>query len=542
MNISFVFSWLFLMIAIYSNIDVVFAQCLSDQQSMLLQLKKNLVFDAIESKKLVQWNETNNIDCCSWDGVTCDEEGHVTGLSLGQESISGGIFDNSSLLDLQHLETLDFSSNNFESTIPASIGDLSTLSYLNLSDAGFLGQIPPELSQLTQLIILDLSENIWLGNSLMLWDQNLSIFVQNFSKLEESFLDGVNKSASGSEWCQALSSSVPKLRVLSLIRCDLYGPLDQVLENFQSLSVIRLDHNYLFGPVPAFFSNVPKLTSLHLLDCHLNGTFPSEIFQIQTIDISNNELLQGSLPKNFKKNNALQKLVLTYTNILGFLPMSMGSLSNLSILDLSNCEFSGEIPTSMEKLTQMVYLHLSFNKLTGQVPSFKMSKNLTGLYLSHNMLTSTISSSDFEGLSNLVKFDFSRNVLNGSIPRSLFLLPTLEDIDLSNNRFDGQLPESFNMSSSVLQRLDLSSNNLQGPIPLSIFKLPKLKFLFLSTNKFNGPILLDKIQGPSNPTTIDLSHNDVFSIASDKDTNWPSLSKLKLLQVSSCKLIFFPNL
>ncbi|KAG4940775.1 hypothetical protein JHK87_044646 [Glycine soja] len=66
----------------------------SDQQSLLLQLKNNLTFKPEKySNKLKMRNQS--IYCCNWSGVTCDHEGHVIGLDLSGEFITGG-FDDSS--------------------------------------------------------------------------------------------------------------------------------------------------------------------------------------------------------------------------------------------------------------------------------------------------------------------------------------------------------------------------------------------------------------------------------------------------------------
>ena len=125
-----------------------------------------------------------------------------------------------------------------------------------------------------------------------------------------------------------------------------------------------------------FFANFINLTSLHLSSCGLNGTFPEKIFRIQTlqtIDLSNNELLQGSLPE-FLRNGSLRSLLLSGTKFSGALPDAIGNLTMLSKLDLSNCNFSGSIPNSMENFVQLVYLDMSFNSFAGQIPSFSMTK------------------------------------------------------------------------------------------------------------------------------------------------------------------------
>ncbi|XP_062095046.1 receptor-like protein 54 isoform X2 [Humulus lupulus] len=491
------FSWLFFipfcLILLGVDLDAVSGQCLSDQKSLLLQLKDNLIFNANKSTKLVTWSQ--NSDCSAWKGVTLDSEGRVTGLSLSNERISDGI-PNSSLFRLQHLKSLDLSLNNFNSTIPDEIGNLSTLRYLNLSNAGFVGQVPITISHLTNLVTLDISTLLLLSiSSLKLENPDLGMLVQNLSKLEELYLDGVNISAPGTEWCKALASSVRKVRVLSLSNCHLSGPLDESLENLHSLSVIRLNDNNLSAMVPQWFADFSNLTSLALVSCGLFGNFPEKIFQVATLQnivLAGNPYLQGFLPE-FPQNNSLQRLVLSSSNFSGQLPTSIGNLWNLSRLDLSNCNFSRELPNSMGKLSQLVYLDLSFNKLTGPIPSFNLAKNLTQINLSYNMITGEIPSTHWEGLLKLVN-------------------------------------------------IDLSSNNLEGQLPKSIFELGRLKILLLSSNKFNGTMQFDVIQKLRNLTSLDLSYNKLSVNVSGKNSTMLSFPQITTLKLASCELTTFPDL
>jgi len=259
-----VFSWLFL-IPIYSlfliSICVPGAsgQCLGNQQSLLLQLKNNLTFDPAIFKTFVKWNRS--VDCCSWEGVTC-HEGRVIGLDLSNEFISGGLDDSSSLFRLQHLQSLSLAYNHFNySHIPSEFGKLTNLSYLDLSSAGFAGQIPIAISRLTRLVTLDLSGNynpFGTPHSLTLGNPNLNILLQNLSELMELYLGDVVISTQGKEWCHALSSSLPNLRVLSLSNCNLSGPIDSSLRNLKSLSVIRLNDNNFSSSIPIFFCRFQK--------------------------------------------------------------------------------------------------------------------------------------------------------------------------------------------------------------------------------------------------------------------------------------------
>ncbi|XP_059429260.1 receptor-like protein 7 [Corylus avellana] len=447
MRLPAVLSWLFLM-AIYSlfltiSVFGLPGQCSSNQKSLLLQLKNNLTFDPTISTKLVKWNRS--FDCCSWEGITCNE-GHVIGLDLTNESISGGLDNSNTLFSLQHLQSLSLAFNDFDnSQIPSKFGKLKNLSYLNLSNAGFAEQIPIAISHLTRLVTLDLSIN----NGLYLEKPNLNMLLRNLSKLIELYLDGVAISAQGNKWCQVLSSSLPNLRVLSLSNCNLSGPIDSSLRNLKSLSIIRLNYNDFSAPVPEFFADFKNLTSLEVSSSGLNGKFSKKIFQIPT----------------------------------------------LRTLDLSYNDLQGSLPHSIGNLTQLVYLDMSSNMFSGLIPVFSMAKNLTKLDLSSNNLTGQIASTQWAELLNLEILDLSDNSLNGDIPISLFSLPSLQVLQLSNNQFSGQLKEFSNISSYMLQELDLSNNDLEGPIPMSIFELRGLEILSLSSNNFDGSNLLIEYSG-----------------------------------------------
>ncbi|KAL6337689.1 hypothetical protein AAG906_037282 [Vitis piasezkii] len=518
--------------------------CLEDERSLLLQLKNSLKFKPNVAVKLVTWNES--VGCCSWGGVNWDANGHVVCLDLSSELISGGFNNFSSLFSLRYLQSLNLANNSFNSSqIPSGFDKLRNLIYLNLSDGGFSGQIPIEISHLTRLAIIDLSSIYYLTGipKLKLENPNLRMLVQNLTELRELYLNGVNISAHGKEWCRALSSSVPNLQVLSLPNCYLSGPLDSSLLKLRSLSSIRLDSNNFSAPVLEFLANFSNLTQLRLSSCGLYGTFPEKIFQVPTLqilDLSNNKLLLGSLPE-FPQNGSLGTLVLSDTKFSGEVPNSIGNLKRLTRIELAGCDFSGPIPNSLADLTQLVYLDLSNNKFSGPIPPFSLSKNLTRINLSHNYLTGPIPSSHLDGLVNLVTLDLRNNSLNGSLPMPLFSLPSLQKIQLSNNQFSGPLSK-FSVVPSVLDTLDLSSNNLEGQIPVSIFDLQCLNILDLSSNKFNGTVLLSSFQKLGNLTTLSLSYNNLSINSSVGNPTLPLPLNLTTLKLASCKLRTLPDL
>ncbi|KAG6643446.1 hypothetical protein CIPAW_09G212300 [Carya illinoinensis] len=498
--------------------SMAFGQCLGDQQSLLLQLKNDLVFYESLSTKLVHWNKNTN--CCLWEGVTCSE-GRVIGLDLSSEGIYNGLNDSSSLFGLQYLQNLSLANNHFKDLskeFPSELDRLTNLICLNLSNAGFAGQIPIAISRLTRLVVLDLSvhfpslfdydQPFYELPSIKLENPNLKMLVQNLSELIEIHLDGVNISAPGNEWCEALSSSLPNLRVLSLSNCYLSGPLDPSLINLQALVSINLAHNNLNTSIPEFLGDFKSLRYLFLGDCSLYGTFSKKIFQLPMLEIlklSLNDLLGDSLLDSFGKLTMLSTIDLSGCDFSGSIPKSMASLTQLVYLDLSNNHFSGPIPKSRASLTQLVYLDLSHNHFSGPIPSFNMAKNLKEIHLYNNDLTGHITSTDWAMFQNLEYLDLENNFLTGIIPVSLFSLPLLRRLALSNNSFSGQLNEFSNVSSDQLMQVYLDSNNLEGPIPMSLFELRGLETLSLASNNFSGSLqLVDMIRQLNSPKNLDL--------------------------------------
>nr|XP_025647388.1 putative receptor like protein 25 [Arachis hypogaea] len=63
----------------------------------------------------------------------------------------------------------------------------------------------------------------------------------------------------------------------------------------------------------------------------------------------------------------------------------------------------------------------------------------------------------------------------------------LVSIDLSSNRFEGEIPDEFGEHGALIG-LNLSHNNFIGPIPRSLGNLTNLESLDLSSNMLDGEI------------------------------------------------------
>ncbi|KAL2667825.1 hypothetical protein AAZV13_01G090500 [Glycine max] len=99
---------------------------------------------------------------------------------------------------------------------------------------------------------------------------------------------------------------------------------------------------------------------------------------------------------------------------------------------------------------------------------------------------SGIISTDLVRLSYLQQIDFTRNYLNGTIPRQLGTL-NLVNISFIGNRLTGPIPKELG-NITTLKILHLTSNNFTGELPATLARLTTLKELRIGDNQFSGAI------------------------------------------------------
>ncbi|XP_045830754.1 receptor like protein 22-like [Trifolium pratense] len=468
--------------------------CLEDQQSLLLQFKNNLTFEPVNSR-LLDWNNSTN--CCDWSGVRCDYEGHVIILNLFDAGlISGGFNNSSSLFSLQHLQILDLSYNNFNSSFPSGFTKLEKLTYLDLSHCHFYGTLSNSISNLTHLTNIDLSENDLSGaipSSLFTLPSLEEIYLENnqFSKLDEFF---------------NVSSFV--LNTLDLSNNYLLGPLPISIFQLRSLTFLDLSFNKFNGslhldklflkgnPINVEPSSIPKLNTLKLASCNLKN-FPSFLINLSTlssIDLSNNQI-PGVLPNWIWKVQSLYKLNISH-NLLTELEGPLTNLTSIhvSMVDIHNNLLQGPIPVFADSAD---YLDYSMNKFSSVIPQ-DIGIYLTFtifLSLSHNNLHGSIPDSLFVDPINLNVLDLSFNNFSGSIPSCLMTMTeTLMVLNLRRNSLQGQIPDKFS-TLCVLKTLKLNENLLHGPVPNSLAHCSELEVLDIGTNQIDGrfPCFLQNI-------------------------------------------------
>ncbi|KAI3752355.1 hypothetical protein L2E82_24333 [Cichorium intybus] len=233
-----------------------------------------------------------------------------------------------------------------------------------------------------------------------------------------------------------------------------------------------------------------RVTSITLSSIGLSGELSGDIGQLselQTLDLSYNKGLTGSLTPDIGNLKKLSNLILVGCGFNGPLPETLGSLTQLGYLALNSNGFSGPIPASIGNLSKLYWLDLADNKLSGPIP---------------------VSNGPTPGLDLLVNtkhFHFGKNRLSGEIPSRLFSSKmTLKHVLFEDNLFKGKIPLTLGLVQN-LEVLRLDRNSLSGEVPSNINNLTSINQLFLSNNNFDGP--LPNLTGLTILNYLDISNN-----------------------------------
>ncbi|XVF77260.1 hypothetical protein PTKIN_Ptkin14bG0029000 [Pterospermum kingtungense] len=369
------------------------------------------------------------------------------------------------------LQSLDLSNNRIYGRIPKWTGNNSLLSYLNLS-YNFLTDVDQQLPW-KEIQVLDLSSNLIHGDLPIPPWITFVFFISNNSLSGE---------------ISSLICNASSLLLLDLSHNNLSGAIPRCLGNLsQTVSMLNLRMNKLRGIIPPTFTKGCQLKNLNLNGNHIEGPLTRSILNctnLEVLDLGNNEI-KNTFPHWLGSFPHLQVLVLRSNQLQGSIhdTESSTSFSKIQIFDLSSNYFAGRLPIRyINNFNAMI--NLTFN---GSAEEYMGVSDKRGIFYTYfvGIEVKGFKMEVVKIFAMLASIDLSTNKFEGEIPKAIGNLKSLKGLNLSHNNLNDSIPDSVGNLIN-LEWFDLSSNKLDGAIPERLVDLTFLSVFNASKNQIQG--------------------------------------------------------
>jgi Leucine-rich repeat (LRR) protein len=288
------------------------------------------------------------------------------------------------------------------------------------------------------------------------------------------------------------------------------GELDTSLWNLPFLGALSLASNGLTGNIHPGICTLTSLLMLDLSDNHFTGSIPNcnTTLPLEFLNLSEN--LLSSFPSALFNSSYITVLDLHHNQFTGSIEWTQ-YLYQIKVLLLSRNKFEGQISSNLCHLQHLSIIDISHNIISGSIPAcigvIPFEDPDANLYdwptATGNLFGGGFDAMDFSysGHYDLQGFTFTTKGHPYPYGRDFFML--MSGIDLSENMLSGEIPQEVGNLSHI-KSLNLSNNFFTGPIPATFANLSEIESLDLSENMLNGSI-------PWQLTR--LSSLEVFSVA-----------------------------
>ncbi|XP_076949500.1 receptor-like protein Cf-9 homolog [Bidens hawaiensis] len=371
----------------------------------------------------------------------------------------------------------------FEGNMPIELFSFQSLIHLSLANNQLSGQIDvlengpilQTFQRLTNLTYLDLSYNNFRGE----WE--LDTLLSNLTNLETLILSYSGISVTTNNANHYVN---PNFRSLSLACCSLkVFPVS--FRAMTTLSYLDLSSNDIHEHIPDW---VGEMGGNHLV----------------VLDLSNNSIT-SMIPNVYRDWSGLEGFILKGNRLEGKVPTSLNKCKKLSVIDLGNNHLNDTFPCWYGDLANLEVLVLKSNTFHGGIVTSSFVNlpfpSLRVLDLSHNGFESKLLTKyfqNFNAMKNVVKMNTGQEYLyicgkyysitcvmkgvDQNFPR---LSVEYTIVDLSNNKFQGEIPNIMGSLNSLIV-LNLANNSLTGRIPQTLGNILEIESLDLSWNQLAG--------------------------------------------------------
>mmetsp|Transcript_2044 Transcript_2044/g.2374 ORF Transcript_2044/g.2374 Transcript_2044/m.2374 type:complete len:1925 (-) Transcript_2044:293-6067(-) len=461
-----------------------------------------------------------NAHVCTWTGIACNKNLHVTIVDLSDNNLIGTLYAEQ-LCHLPLLKTLRLDNNSILFTFDG-INKCTALRSIDLSNTGLISL--EGIGEATHL-----KEVYAKSNDLGMSSKPIPPEVFKMEYLEELNLD---YNSFRGELPETIGN-LHRIRLFSIVSNLLSGEIPTSIGNLTDLVTLRLSENKLSGAIPSNFEVLTKLTVIELFGQKGNrggfsGILPdfANHSYIALLNLSSNSF-EGPIPSNFLASvnpEIFQYADLSDNKLTGTVP--------ISLIPLAGEDFDVKFFLQNNLITGMDSDYCHSGKLAG-CNVFLCPPNyfsLSGRQQSKDDDCSLCTSAIYYGTTECLDEGLVKPV---SSPMSILSIePTSSPIDDTDRHIlelffqrcngpewvssNGWLSE-FSICTwegiqcvngeDRVQSIILKSNNIQSTPPSVLFRLYYLETLVLDGNPID--FSFDGVEEATNLQSLDLSHTNV---------------------------------